>query len=68
MGGRGASSSNIISFGQYIKAQKTGDKKTIRQFNNQRIAVLRNQIKKGTQPLGAYNEIERLQKQNRNLK
>ena len=68
MGSRGSSSSKKITFGQYVKARQTGGTKTIKAFNNQRIAILKNQIKKGTQPLGAYNEIERLQSENRSLK
>ena len=68
MGSRGSSSSKRITFGQFVKAQQTGDTKTIKAFNNQRIAFLKNQIKNGTQTLGVYNEIERLQKENRSLK
>ena len=68
MGSRGSTSSKRITFGQFVKAQQTGDIKTIKAFNNQRIAFLKNQIKNGTQSLGTYNEIERLQKENRSLK
>lgn len=68
MGSRGSSSSKRITFGQFVKAQQTGDIKTIKAFNNQRIAGLKKQIKEGTQTLGAYNEIERLRAENKNLK